>query len=309
MRRRRSTHMLIAGVLALLIAACTDREPGSLFAPDAGTLVVNATLVAGQGLPPLFLTETVVPDRPLTQLSSVTVRGAIVTVSNRSMSLTYQEDASGVYWPPPGAPRVRHATTYYLHVVAPDGREVRAATTTPDSFVVDRWVLLDDSGSRVIRELKPFTDFTDPDSAFIHPDNQLVYTQGLLEARFRRGAETGYQVGLFALADTLVRTNDTDLIDDEDLDRDVASNAIEALEGRIRLPWFAVLWEGHYMTRIYRVDLNWYDYVRSVGFGGFGFGGNAGDNFETPIFHVDGGIGLFGSAAQDSVGFNVLPRP
>ena len=43
--------------------------------------------------------------------------------------------------------------------------------------------------------------------------------------------------------------------------------------------------------------------------GGFQFGGNAGDGFERPIFRVSGGIGLFGSAAMDSIGFTVLPLP
>jgi hypothetical protein len=37
-------------------------------------------------------------------------------------------------------------------------------------------------------------------------------------------------------------------------------------------------------------------------------GGNAGDGFERPIFHVEGGVGLFGSASVDSIGFVVLPQ-
>ena len=270
--------------------------------------MVSSTLVVGQRLAPVFLTETVAPDQPLEDLSSVVVRGAAVNVSFGAVTLTYIQDAAGVYWPPPGAPNVTHATTYRLDVVAPDGRILRARTTTPDAFTVDRWVLLDDTGTQVTRELRPFTDFPDPDSAYTHPDNQLVYTEGLLEAQFTRGPESGYQVGLFALADSLIRSNDSDLIEDEDLDRELSSNAIESLDGRIRLPWFAIQWQGPYMTRIYRVDINWFDYIRSVGFGGFGFGGNAGDNFESPIFHVEGGIGLFGSAAQDSIGLNILPR-
>jgi hypothetical protein len=40
-----------------------------------------------------------------------------------------------------------------------------------------------------------------------------------------------------------------------------------------------------------------------------GFGGNAGDDFARPKFNVNGGIGLFGSASADSIGFFILPRP
>jgi hypothetical protein len=59
------------------------------------------------------------------------------------------------------------------------------------------------------------------------------------------------------------------------------------------------------------LDQNWYDLIRSTpeGGGGFGIGGEIGDNFERPIFNINGGIGLFGSASVDSVGFFVLPRP
>jgi hypothetical protein len=305
--KRFGNRLLLTAALTMVLA-CSGRDPSSLFAPDAGKLVVSSTLIAGHLMPPLFLTETVAPDQPLEDLASVVVKGAEVTISSGALTVTYVEDASGIYWPPLGAPIVLHGTTYRLRILVPDGREVRATTTTPDSLVVDRWVLLDDTGTRVTRTLKPFTDFIDPDSAYTHPDNQLVYTEGLLEAQFRRGSESGYQVGLFALADSLVRANDSDLIEDEDLDRELSSNAIEALDGKIRLPWFAIQWEGPFMTRIYRVDLNWFDYIRSLGLDGFGFGGNAGDNFESPIFHIEGGIGLFGSAAQDSIGFNILPR-
>ena len=80
----------------------------------------------------------------------------------------------------------------------------------------------------------------------------------------------------------------------------------------MRLPWFAIFFEGRYLIKVLALDTNTYDLVRSVpelANGGPGFGGQAGDTFERPIFHLDGGIGLFGSAAVDSIGFTVLPRP
>ena len=75
------------------------------------------------------------------------------------------------------------------------------------------------------------------------------------------------------------------------------------------MPWVAVYFQGRYQVKVFAVDTNWYDFIRSdpqSAGGGPGFGGNAGDSFERPIFHVDGGIGLFGSAAVDSIGFRVL---
>jgi len=108
---------------------------------------------------------------------------------------------------------------------------------------------------------------------------------------------------------------DPDFFDEEDFDdlpRNGASPAITAENGALRLPWFAIFFEGRHTIRIYAVDQNWYDLIRSVpklAGGGPGFGGNAGDGFDRPLFHIEGGIGLFGSAAVDSLGFYVLPSP
>ena len=108
---------------------------------------------------------------------------------------------------------------------------------------------------------------------------------------------------------------DPDFFEDEDfesLDRFTSSPPLEALDGEVRLPWFAIFFEGRYKVKVYAIDRNWFDLVRSspdLSGGGPGFGGNAGDNFEAPIFHVEGGIGLFGSAAVDSIGFYIEPLP
>ena len=91
---------------------------------------------------------------------------------------------------------------------------------------------------------------------------------------------------------------------------------MEAPDGNLRMPWFIVGFAGRHVIRVYAVDKNWFDLIRSVpefyqddDDGAFQQGGLAGDNFERPLFHVDGGIGIFGSASVDSVGFVVLPRP
>lgn len=87
------------------------------------------------------------------------------------------------------------------------------------------------------------------------------------------------------------------------------SPPIELTEGRIRLPWFAIVYSGRHLIRLYALDTNWYDYIRSNGVDTDNtWGGLAGDSFDQPIFHVEGGIGLFASAAVDSLGMVVLPR-
>ena len=75
------------------------------------------------------------------------------------------------------------------------------------------------------------------------------------------------------------------------------------------MPWFAVAYGGRHLFKVYALDQNWYDYTRTNRAENPGFaGGLAGDSFERPLFRIEGGIGLFGSASVDSVGFFVLPR-
>ena len=76
-------------------------------------------------------------------------------------------------------------------------------------------------------------------------------------------------------------------------------------------PCQARIFQERYKLRVLALDDNAFDLVRSTpdDGGGLGFGGNVGESFQRPIFHVDGGIGLFGSASADSIGFFILPRP
>ena len=97
--------------------------------------------------------------------------------------------------------------------------------------------------------------------------------------------------------------------DFQDFERETSSPPLEVAEGNLRLPWFAIAFGGRHQLKIYALDDNWYDFARSSPeTQNNAFGGLAGDNFERPIFSIEGGIGLFGSASIDSLGFFVLPR-
>jgi hypothetical protein len=303
--------LLICLVLLFALAACsTDRDRSDLFAPDeVGILVVDATMIVGERFPVLLLSRTLSPDAPFSEASAA-VTGATVIIRWATGEVEYVERTWGVYGPDLTGPMVQPATTYRLEVRTTDGEVLTATTTTPPGFSVDAWVLLDDAGA-VRRTLATFAEHGD--SLYDQPSNRLVYQQGLLEARFPRAGVVGFQIGLSSLDGDSDFVIDPDFFDDEDfadLERDVASPPFDALDGTVRLPWFAIYFEGRYLVRIFSVDRNWYDLARSLpefSGGSAGFGGQAGDDFERPLFHVDGGIGLFGSAVVDSMGLTIVP--
>ena len=59
--------------------------------------------------------------------------------------------------------------------------------------------------------------------------------------------------------------------------------------------WLGVRFEGEYQIRLQAADQNYFDYF-STAFNGLS--GNDGD--QGPLFHVEGGTGVFGSYAEDS---------
>ena len=302
----------VLALQCLLVAACANRDSADLFAPEAGTIVVDAFLIVGEPLPSIALTQTLAADVPYT-FAQAALSGALVVVTHELGAAVYAEATPpGTYVPHDGTVplEVEAGAQYTLDVTAADGRRVRATTRTPQRFSVPEWLLLDATGTTVQRSLASFAEYGD--GVFTQPENQLEYAQGLLEARFDPTGILGIQVGLFSRSPGSPLVIDPDLVDEEDLDRINSSPPFEPGDGKVRLPWFAIFFEGRYVLKVWTMDVNWFDLARTdpvLRGGGFGFGGQAGDDFERPIFHVEGGIGLFGSGAVDSVGVVVHPRP
>ena len=308
------------GLFPLLaaVSACTpERDQSELFAPEfLNMLVIDAVLIVDQEYPTVKLSRTLAPNVRFNQDTAAEV-GATIRIASDFQSLTYRDvpGQPGVYEPPGPGYLIAPETEYRLTLTTTGAEQLTARTVTPSRFSVDEWVLLDPTGSFELRRLQTFADAGD--SVYYRPENQLNYAEGLLEARFAPGgagqfAAWGYQLALFSIDPDSDYVIDPPFFEDEDfedLPRKGSSPILIIEDGRIRLPWFGIYFEGRHNYKVFVTDQNWYDLVRSSppSGGGLGFGGNAGDSQNQPIFHVNGGIGLFGSAAVDSVGFYILP--
>jgi hypothetical protein len=316
MKTQTSLGVVALGLYALLVTfgCSTDREPGDLFAPnEVGTLVVDGALIVGNPFPVIYVSRTLSPGTTF-DINTAGERDASVSIRVDSTTIEYGMGFyPGSYYPLNAAARVGPGKTYQLVVSSLFGEKVTATTTTPQQFSIADWLLLNNQGTAIQRRLATFEERGD--SVYYAPENQLTYAEGLLEARFAQGVDPAYQVGIFSLdldSDFVIDPDFFDPEDFADLERVVSSPPLEGAGGFVRLPWFAIFFEGRYKIKVFALDENWFDLVRSLPEqpgGGFGFGGTFGDNFERPIFHVNGGIGLFGSASVDSIGFYVNPRP
>jgi hypothetical protein len=313
-----SSERRILAVLSLLacglLAACDpDRDPATLFVTqDVDVPVVDALLTVGQPMPRILLSRTQPPDQPYS-FEAAAIRDALVMVIRADGDTTrYAEQSLVGFYDPITAPAdtVLPDTRYDLVVATDRGERITASTTTPAAISVSEWVLLAGLGNPEDRTLRTFAELGD--AVYDAPENQLVYAEGVLDARLDPVVTPGFQLALFSLdlgSDFVI---DPPFFDEEDfanLERNGSSPVLEAENGAISLPWFAVYFEGRHLYKVKSLDANTFDLVRSTPQTGFSVGGNAGDNFERPIYNVDGGIGLFGSVAVDSVGFTILPAP
>ncbi len=304
--------VLAVGCLMLLAGCEAERDPSSLFGPDAsGVLVVDALLIVDQPLPQVLVSETVKANAGYSERWTGVGDAEVVIAQGEQTFLYRPGRGTGYYDPPPNAPLVLPNTIYNLRVQS-QGREAKAQTITPGRFDIREAALIDDETLEVIRSLNRYEDGN-------VQENRVVYQDGLLEMRFDPLPASGYHIAIESLDPESDFVVYSDLVDEDEraeFERYGSSPAFEATDGIVRFPWFAVAYAGPHVIRIYAVDKNWFDLIRSVpeffqddDGNAFQPGGLAGDNFERPLFNVDGGIGIFGSASVDSVGFVVLPRP
>ena len=302
-------------IVLCLTACAAERQPGDLFGSveEGSALVVDGILLVDQTLPELFVRRTLPPGQFYSQ-DAAGVLDAQVRVFQGDQLFEYAPDLAtpGRYLPPSGPPQVEPLTEYRLEVEV-EGKTVRASTTTPERVRVQQAVLLDEDTQEIVQTLKSFAEVGD--GVYTAPENQITYLDGLLEFHLNNVAVAGYQAAIFALDEDLQFADEDwgDFADEEDSETSRANQSppLAVSDGIVRWPWFAVAFTGRSLIKVYALDHNWFEYARSSpdqqeqG----GFGGLAGDNFERPFFQVEGGIGLFGSASVDSVGFVILPRP
>lgn len=296
-------------LVAFGIACSPEREPGELFGPqEAGVLVIDAQLIVDEPMPALFLRRTADP-AGVYDASAYGVTDAMIEIRHSDGVIDYRADpdSAGRYLPQDTG-RVQPLTEYRL--TARVGDEVLSARTqTPGRLVLREAVVLDEVSLLVDRPLALFGSGVD---VFAAPTNQISYLKGLLEMRLEpiEGA-AGFQLSLFSLDPESDFVIDADFLEEDDyeeFERQGSSPALDGDDGNLRLPWFAVAFAGRHVWRTYALDANWHDWARTdPDTGGGGFGELAGDSFQRPLFRVEGGIGLFGSASVDSVGFVVLP--
>ena len=293
-----------------------DRDPGELFGPgEEERIVVDAVLVVDAPLPPVTVRRTQAPGVPY-EAAATGLTGAEVLIRSGNALFEYRADPAlaGRYLPPERAPPVESGRVYELQVTSGDAPVVRARTLTPARERIEELVWLDFDLETELQQLRLFSEIGD--EVYDAGENQVEYLAGVLIIRLAGGGTGFYQFATFNLESSSPYLFETDWIEEGDLEdeeefeleRDNTSPLLRAEENELYLPWDGIYYAGRYKVRLYAVDRNWYDLVRTDNIDADRSAGEAGQSFQRPLFHVENGIGLFASASVDSFGFFVRPR-
>ena len=304
-------------LIFLCISACdapgplkAERKTEDLFGPsENNTVVVEAVLIVGSPLPHISLRRTAAPDETYDR-TDFTLPSARVSILQGDAVFAYSDDPAqpGRYIPPAGSPSVAPNTAYNLEVILDNEPTVRATTTTPARIHIDHIALVDyDNLDRELRRLKLFSS-GDPYSA---PENQLEYIAGALVVQIQSEKQSvSHQFSMLNLerdSELLFNLFDDEEDEEDKPERRATSPLIRAQDDQIYMPWEGINYAGRHKVKLFAVDQNWFDLVRTDNVNADRGAGEAGQGFQRPLFHVENGIGLFASAAVDSFGFVVFP--
>ena len=288
-------------LLASGVAGCdtTTTEPES-------QVVVEAYLQGGAPMSSVRLTRSVGTDAAYV-VPDAAVRSATVEVRRLTetgapaATIPFEERTPGVYEPVPvPAPIIRPRTTYELSVTTPDGAEVTASTTVPDTIsiveAINRNVVYQGPD-------QPRFTITPPRSGRGQQAVLVLTTTSLIDfgrpqSQLQQGLTPFYEEDYDPEEDSIetFRTTSSGVLNEANFSRDE--------KGRIttRLPWISVSFYGPNESAVHVIDDNLYDFIRSQQAqspGGPGGGLGPGE-IPNVIEHVEGGTGVFASYVRDT---------
>jgi hypothetical protein len=244
-------------------------------------LVINTFLFANHPIDSIVLHRTTPFGDTFNDLDYA-ITGATVIVSNNSVADTLlPASLKGRYYLPASKLVVQGGQTYNLTVIAPDEQTggthfATAATTVPMPI-----------------HLASFADSIRGKTLTLDTNNLAAFaflaTAGPVDNPSRE-----YLLSVTALDTNLGRIHvGGDSAVETTRYSQISTGPAIAITSRF------FVWYGPNLVTFYAIDTNFADYQRQL---------SGGTDFQPSLNHINGGIGIFGSAAIDTVSFFVKPK-
>jgi hypothetical protein len=235
-------------------------------------IVVTGYLIAGKPIDSIVVSRTMPIDQQYTSAAAA-ITNAIVVITTNGIHDTLRTITGkpGHYFSPQ---IIQPKQKYSLFVKVPDGREIRGTTIVPDTFhIVQR------------------------------PPAEMTYGQGIPFMSWTESAlHHDYIMSITSLdlTETTPIGSDTPFADSVELsERTSFTFGFEDIQ-ESQIPWFAFHFYGRNALKIFAVDKNYYEFFRQIF--------SQSTDIKEFKYNLQGGIGIFGSAAEDSIHL-VVKRP
>ncbi|MBN2028766.1 DUF4249 family protein [bacterium] len=251
-------------------------------------IVVNGYLIVGQGVDSVYVQKTLPIETAYSyDAASVSTDSIFISVDNRRYQLSEYADKPGAYFLPSDSLIVTPGETYRLEVKV-GNKTVRASTTAPD--MVEIQSLSADTSFYPY----PDQDKSIPIQMSWNPAEQAVaYELSVI-------AHPPYDLVDFGM-DRMVKDH-LETFDGDTLKAFPPANdfPVSKYETTIEIPWFMFCYYGDYTIKLYASDKNLWDLSVSSAIYMY-----QSSEFEQPIYHVEGGLGIFAAVSVDSVHVHV----
>lgn len=262
--------------------------------------VVESYLVANRQLPQIRLSKTA-PNDELYSFEILAINNALVEVrllesgpkSAVMETFTYVNPDNGIY-ETDEIHQVQPLRTYELHIsFANQPQTISAHTTVPDTFRVIGGVR-----DSIVYQSSEQLEITLSESSY--PGRQNIFIFNALSQRPIPDNLTPLYFGFFEDSDNpqedliLFSNNNSGIINESNFE--VNPNGTVT----IKYPWIGIAFYEENKIVANTIDDNIYDFVRSqqVQLGGSTLSPG---EIQNVIYHVEGGIGVFGALASDTV--------
>lgn len=255
--------------------------------------VVESYLVANQDLPEIWVTKTIPFEETLIQdsvgISNATV---IIRLLNSDLSIAEQykyEHANSGNYKPAESTTVKPNRWYQLHITLSNGDLVEAKTLVPGTF-------------RTVNELQEnYLYQSNPEIELVitpskYPGRQSFYVITTHAQDRSPNNLTPFYQDLVTDKDSWINTyyiNSSDIINEKNFATDTAGNII------LPISWSAFAFYGQNDIVIHAIDDNLYDFWRFNSMLTHEMVSAPGE-IQNIRYHINGGIGIFGSMASDT---------
>ena len=274
--------------MTVIVIGCQDLPPNDYIE----RIVVEGFLITNHGVDSIIIRKSLpvnVAYDP--QVAGIVHAQVTITVDGNVYTLMEKDTTSGFYYLPASVLTIRSGKTYNLEIHTGDA-VVKASTIVPDSI-------------KLTSQLPDTLQYPSDPNAQTVPAANVTWTDVRGRASYAANVAcldtTWYKVWT---KDTVINGRDTVIqygIPNRRIDRFWEANApfykdVSRWEPFIDypstpLPWTGFKWYGRQRIMVFSVDQNFYDWLRTQFLG---------TTYKPPLNHIDGGIGVFGSAGIDT---------